>query len=529
MLDLVIKNGFIIDGAGNPWFKADVGVKDGRIARVGEIKDSQATRVLDASGLVVCPGFIDVHTHSEYAILINPKAESSLRMGATTHIVGNCGTSAGPQRQEGEMLLESLLGKVDPDWVTLGEFLDRLEGSGTAINMASLVGHGTVRSFVMGQDFARPATRKELEEMKRLVDEEMQAGAVGLSSGLVFSPGRFAETGELIELCQVAAQYGGVYATHVRSQGDQYAEAIAEAIEIGAKSGAAVHLSHQGVMMPHWGQSATYMTAVSEARERGVDVTIDIIGGVEGVGSLNDMFPPWTAVGGLPEQLKRFQDPALRERIKWELEGEANWNRNNPALLVREGRWDLFGVFAAEDKNLVGKTFAELAESQGKDPFDILLDYLVQEGQPRGTLEIVMSEEDTVDLARLPFTMFSSDVWPVTDEGPLGDTAAYPTQYGAFPWIFRKMVREEKALTLEEAVKKMTSLPAQRYRLWDRGLVREGLWADIVVFDPERIADRGTWESPRQFPAGIVYVLVNGEIAIDKQGHTGAVAGRVLR
>lgn len=527
MLDLVVKSGFVVDGTGNVWFKADVGIKDGRITKVGNLSNARAERVLDVAGLVVCPGFIDVHTHSDLPILLNPEAESSLRMGATTHIVGNCGASAGPRRPGDALLF--LAGAMESDWCTLGEYFDRLEQSATSINIASLVGHGTLRDFVMGQAFARPADSQEIEKMKRLVVKAMEDGAVGLSSGLNFSPGQFADTGELVALCKVVAYYGGVYATHMRGQGDSYHEAIAEAIEIGEKSGVAVHLAHQGPTASGWGRSPEFLAAVTEARKRGVDVTIDVIAGVEAVGSLNDMFPPWTAEGGLQQQLRRFKDPELRGRIKRELEGEAEWTRNNPALLARGGRWDLFGIHEARDRSLVGKTFAELAESTGEDPFDILLDYLVEEGEARGTLEIAFSEEDIKYMATLPFQMFSSDVWPAMEEEPLGSTAAYPTQYGAFPWVYRRLVREEGVLTLEEAVSKMTSLPAQRFQLWDRGLIREGLWADIVILDPDRIADQGTWKNPRQYPVGIEYVLVNGVVTIEKGQHTGALVGRVLR
>ncbi len=526
MLDLLLRNGRVVDGSGNVWFHADIGIKDGKIVHVGHIDALEAERTLDVKGLVVCPGFIDVHTHSEMALLANPKAETSLRMGATTHISGNCGMSAGPVDASTPHLLAFGMPMA---WETLGEHLSVLEKSGTALNFATLVGHGNVRGLVMGKDFARPSKPEEVEAMKRLVAEAMEQGAVGMSSGLVFSPGRFAETSELLELCKVVSQHDGVYASHVRSQADYYPQAIAEAIEISEQSGAPAQLSHCGPMTPHWGRAAEFFAPVTAARERGVDMTIDIIGGLEGVGSLNDMFPPWTTAGGVPEQLKRFQDPVLRERIKRELLGEANWGRNNPALLVRAGRWDLFAVHEAKDKSLIGKTFAALAAEAHKDPLDYLMDYLIEEGESRGTLEVVMLEDDMRTLATLPYTMFSSDVWPTLPEGPLGALAAYPTQYGAFPWVFRRIVRDSHTLTLEQAVQRMTSLPAQRFGLWDRGLVREDMWADIVVLDPDTIADRGTWENPRQFPAGIEYVLVNGQVSIEQGRHTGVLAGKVLR
>jgi N-acyl-D-aspartate/D-glutamate deacylase len=531
MFDVVVRNGFVVDGTGNPWFRADVGVKDGKIARIGRISGSGADRVLDVTGLVVCPGFIDVHTHSELSILVNPKAETSVRMGATTHIVGNCGFSAAPLGVETRrsLLFDSELSNfIEVDWKTLREYFDRLERQGMAINIGSLVGHGTVRDVVMGQQ-ARAPTSEELEEMRRLVTQAMEDGAFGLSVGLVYTPCRFAETSELIELCKLVARYGGIFAAHVRSQSDMYKEAIAEAIEIGEKSGVPAHLSHQGVMPPHWGEGREFFGAVYEARERGLDVTIDVIGGVEGLGSLNDMFPPWATDGGIAEQLKRLRDPKMRERLKKELKGETNWNRNIPALWAREGRWDMLRIHNAKDESLKGKTIAEAAKSKDKDPFEFLFDYLVEEGKPRSTVEIVFDEKDIKYMITLPFQMFCSDVWSMAPYGPLSRSASYPTQYGAYPWIFRRFVREEKLLTLEEAVRKMTSLPAQRFKLLDRGLIREGTWADMVIFNPKSIADQGTKEKPRQYPAGIEYVLVNGRITVEKGEHTGALAGKVLR
>lgn len=535
MLDFVAKNGFVVDGTGNRGFMADVGIKDGRIARVGRILDSEADRVLDVTGFVVSPGFIDVHTHSDLPILINPKAETSVRMGSTTHIVGNCNFSVAPLRKEtrkADLSLVDFLGVSklvdEPDWETLGGYFDRLERQGIAINVGSLVGHGPIRNIIVGQKMRAPASG-ELEDMKRLVAEAMEDGAFGLSTGLVYAPSRFAETNELIELCKTVARYGGIYATHIRSQSDMYKEAIAEAIEIGEKSGIPLHLSHQGVMPPHWGKIRRFIGAISEARERGVDVSIDVIAGVEGVGSLNNMFPPWAIDGGVEEQLKKLRDPEVRERLKRELKGEINWNRNIPALWAKEGRWDMLHIFQAKDSNLIGKTFDEVARNKGKDPFDFLFDYLLEEGEARGTTEIVFDEEDIKYLATLPFQMFCSDSFPVAPYGPLSKIGAYPTQYGAFPWVFRRLVREERVLTIEEAVRKLTSFPAQRFKLRDRGLIREGMWGDMVIFNPKTISDRGTWEHPSQYPTGIEYVFVNGKITVEREEHTGILAGKVLR
>jgi len=525
MLDLVIRNGSVIDGTGNVWFKADVGVKNGKITRVGNISESESDRVIDATGLVVCPGFIDVHTHSEMSVLINPKAETTVRMGGTTHIVGNCGSSPAPLTKEAKKTVSS---QVGTEWDTLEEYFKCVETRGLAINIGTMVGHGTIRDFVMGTASTAP-TNRELSEMKRLVDEAMQQGAFGLSSGLVFAPGRFAKTDELVELCKVVAKNGGIYASHVRSQSDMYEDAVAEAIEICEKSGVSVQLSHQCVMPPHWGKKREVFGMIQRARERGLDITIDVVAGLEGVGSLNDMFPPWAVEGGIKEQLKRFADHATREKLVRELKGETNWNRNIPALWAREGRWDLMRIHESKEKAILGKTIDEVAKLKGKDPFNFLFDYLIEEGEPRGIIEIVTTVEDLEFMSTLPFQMFSSDVWPVAPYGPLAEGASYPTQYGCYPWIFRKFVREDKILRLEEAVRKLTSFPAQKFHLWDRGLIREGMWADIVVFDPKAIAEKCTWENIRQYPMGIKFVLVNGKIVVENGEHTGILAGKILR
>lgn len=528
-LDIAIKGGRIIDGSGNVWFRADVGIKDGEIVLIGKVDADQARQVLDVSDLIVAPGFIDAHTHSDQSILIEPDAESSIFMGTTTHVAGNCGSSPGPLKagQADALLWESIL---KPDWSTLGEFFDRVEKNGTAINLGSLVGHGTIRGYIMGNDFARDATVQEMEAMKRQVADAMEQGALGLSSGLNYGAGKFAGTDELVELCRVVAQYGGVYATHVRGQGDTYREAIAEAIEIGERSGVPVELAHMCPFPPNVGKSPEFMAAVTAARLRGLDVTIDVIQG-DGVASLTDMLPPWTAEGGVKAQLDRLADPELRERIKRELRGEADWTRNGPALLTRAGMFDQFGVYEAKDKSIVGLSWAELGKRQNKDPLDVILDYMVDEGAPRGTIERIMDMNDLKHLVSLPYQMFASDTTPLPLEsrGPLGQTASTPAEYGSYPWFIRNFVRESQVLTLESAIRKMTSLPAQRFKLRDRGLVREGLAADIVVFDPDKISDRGTWENPRQAPVGIEYVLVNGQVVLDRGKHTGARPGKVLR
>ncbi len=532
MYDIIIKNGKVIDGGGNPWLYSDIGVKDGKIAKVGHLAGAEAKRIIDAKGKIVSPGFIDAHTHSDLAILKNPLANNAIHMGCTTQVVGNCGYGIAPISAEvaaGDVLVKRMIPQTKDmpiPWRTMAGYLDFVDETKTSINVASLVGMGILRQTVMGIENREP-TAKELDTMKGLLEEAMQEGARGLSTGLVYTPCRFAKTEEIIELCKVVAKYDGLYTTHVRSQADWYEESLLEAIEIGEKSGVAVQLSHAGAMLPFWGETDRLFKPVLEARERGVDITFDVIGNMESIGSFGDMFPSWVTVGGYEKQLERMKDPANRERIISELKGENgfNWERNFPALCARAGRWDRIRILRClADPSLSGKTIDVAAKERGQDPFDFLFDYLIGEGQLRGTSQSCFDDGDLLYLQSFPFQMFDSDTYIV----PAGEEK-FPRESGYFPNVIRRYVLDEKTMSMEEAIRKMTGYPAQRFKLKGRGLIREDMWADIVIFDPETIRDVGTLKDPGKKPEGIDFVIVNGVITSENQVHTGARAGRAIR
>lgn len=529
--DLVIKDGYVVDGTGNPWFRGDVAVEGGRIAEIGAVDESRAGRVIDAQGLVVAPGIVDLHNHSDMTLLINPRAESVVRQGITTAIVGNCGVSLAPLKEETMDLAQSFLSGfgpvelVDWDWLTFAEYLRKLEGLGTAVNVGSLVGHGTVRAVVMGFDVRVPSGG-ELDEMRGLVDRSMMEGAMGLSSGLEYAPGNNAETGEVVELARVAAKYrGAIYATHVRQRDIRMVESVREAIEIGEKGGLPTHVSHHPARYPFQGRMGEVLRLQEEARGRGLDVTFDVYIWNHNITSLTAQIPHWAHEGGRQRLLERLRDPEVRGRIK---------GYDNPQVkLIVDGKWDrVYLGDCKENTALIGRSFAEIAEIRGvEDPWDVAMDIMLEEGE--GAVAIyseVKTDEDIAECLRHPTSgAVGSDVFGLAPYGALGPIRKHPTCYGNYPRLFRKFVREDCVLTLEEAMRKVTSFPAQRIGLWDRGLLREGTWADIMVFDKDGIGERATFEEPRQYPKGIEWVIVNGQVVVEGGEHRGALPGKILR
>ncbi len=534
MFDLAIKNGRIVDGTGNPWFRADIGIRKGKIAEIGRLTSSEAKKIIDAEGLVVCPGFIDMHNHSDRSLLVNPNLESAVRQGITTLVIGNCGFSLAPVDPTKKEFMVKYFSRFLPvgvelriDWSTFGEYLTRLEENKAASNIATLVGHGTVRASVIGFEDRDP-TPEELEKMKMLVAEAMDAGAFGLSTGLIYPPGMYSKTYELIELCKVVARYGGIYASHIRGEGATLVEAVKEAIEIGEKSGVPVEISHhKAAGKVNWGKTKETLKLMEEARARGVDVTCDQYPYNAGMTSLATLLPPWTQVGGMEETLKRLRNPEERERIRRDIEeGVAGWEN-----MISNCGWEsIYISFVAtkENKVLEGKNLAEIAELKGKDEFSALFDLILEEKGKAYIVIFEMDEEDIRRVMRSRLQMVGTDSWAVAPYGVLSEGKPHPRFYGTYPRILGKYVREDRVITLEDAVRKMTSFPAQKLKLKDRGLIREGSWADIVVFDPIRVKDRATYEDPHQYPEGIKYVLVNGEVVIDKGEHTGVLARKIL-
>ncbi|MDP2955331.1 MAG: D-aminoacylase [Longimicrobiales bacterium] len=529
--DVLIRGGKVVDGSGNPWVYADVGIRAGRIAAIGRLDGAAAQTTIDATGKVVSPGFVDMHTHSDYTLLVDGRAESKIRQGVTTEVLGE-GTSPGPVQGETEASTREALARYglgEPDWRTLGEYFSRLERQGTATNVASYVSAGQVRVSVMGY-VDRPPSPEELEEMRRLVAEGMEDGAMGLVASLE-GPYEVTTTEELIELSKVVSRYGGIYATHLRGQAETLFEAIGEAIDIGEQGGVPVEIFHIKVAgKANWGNMPQALALIEAARTRGLDVTADQYPYIAGAHPFLPLLPTWALEGGVEKTMERLRDPDLRARMKRDIEqGLEGWRGN---YVQQTGGWG--GVMVSDtrtegNKNLVGKTLADNGTMRGMDPAEAFFDLMLEEnGQVMGIL-FHMNEEDVRTAMHVPWVSMGSDGSALAVEGPLSEGQPHPRNFGTFPRVLGRYVRELRILTLEDAIRKMTSSGAQRLALRDRGLLREGYWADVVVFDPERVIDKATFEDPKQYPEGIDYVLVNGTVVLENGTHTGALPGRPLR
>lgn len=496
--DLVITNARVVDGTGNPWFRADVAIKSGRIARVGRVAAGEARRVIDARGQIVAPGFIDVHTHVEN-IYEQPDAENFVRMGVTTLVTGNCGGSA----------------------LDVGKFLGRANDTHVAVNLATLVGHNTVRRAVFGEADRRP-TPEELEKMKALVERAMQDGAVGLSTGLYYVPGAYAKTDEVVELAKIAARYGGVYATHMRDEGGAVADSIRESIEIGERAGLPVEISHFKISTKRlWGQSNMTLGLVRDARRRGLSVTVDQYAYTASSTSLDSRLPDWVEEGGREEGKKRIADPAQHARILSEMKnslkksGFKDFSYASVASYATKHEYD-------------GKNILEITKlARGKMDIDSQVEQILEMYSAGGAAMVYhsMGEEDVRRIMREPFTMIASD----SGVRKFGEGVPHPRGYGNNARVLGEYVRSLGLISLEDAVRKMTSLPAQTFGLRDRGMLREGMAADLVIFDDAAVSDPATFDKPHQYAVGFSYVLVNGEVVLDSGRMTGARPGAALR
>jgi len=534
--DLIIRGGRVVDGSGNPWYRGDVAVVDRRIVSIGMLAEVEADRVIDASGLIVAPGFIDAHSHSDGGVVVYPKMESTLVQGITTVVAGQCGGSPAPIDPEMRELLEERYSKFMPPeiefkltWTTFDEYLERVEEVGVAANIAHHVGHSTIRVAAMGFD-ARPPTMAELEEMRKLTEESMEAGAYGLSTGLIYPPGMYATTDEIVELAKVAAQYGGVYDSHIRGEGATLLKALAEAIEIGERAGLPVHISHhKATSKSAWGQSVETLGMMEEARSRGVDITFDQYPYRAGSTSLVTLLPPWAHDGGMEKLLERLRDPKNRNRMRKEIEtGLPGWENFAGAL-----GWENIMVSYVRSENnkpVEGKNMVEVKEMRrDPDEFTTLYKLLLEEEGTAGMVIFGMQEEDVRRIMKHPLGMVGTDASSVASTGPFAMGKPHPRHFGTYPRILGQYVRDNGVLRIEEAVRKMSSFPAQRFGILDRGLLRTGMWADITIFDPQTVIDHATYQNPQQLPDGIPYVIVNGAVAVDKGRCTGALAGKVLR
>jgi dihydroorotase/N-acyl-D-amino-acid deacylase len=527
--DLLIINGHILDGNGSPWFEGSVAIKDGKIAAVGRLPKATARRLIDARELTVAPGFIDLHSHSDYALLVDGKGESKIRQGVTTEILGeseSAGPILGPAVVEFDKQL-TLYG-LKRDWTTLGEYFARVQRQGTSVNLASYVGSGQVRMDVMGNVDRRP-TAAEMGKMKDLVEQAMREGAIGLASGLIYPPNSFATTDELIELAKVASRYGGIYTSHIRGEGEHWKRAIVEAIEIGEKAHLPVHILHFKMDgQANWGKMAEQIREVQAARDRGVDITVNQYPYIASMTGLEMCIPAKYLEGTSEQVVERLKNPKVRAEIRQAIaNGLPGWEANQVKSV---GGWH--GVLVAslqkpENKQYEGKRMDEVAKEVGKDPLDALCDLLISEGGSAEAVYFSMSEADVELAMKQPWLGVGSDGVAVSPAMTFMGKP-HPRFYGTFPRVLGVYVREKKVLTLPDAMRKMTSFPAQITGLTDRGLLRPGMAADITIFDPKTVIDKATFENPLQYPVGIPYVIVNGVVVIDQGQHTGAKPGRVL-
>ncbi|HEV8431522.1 MAG TPA: D-aminoacylase [Pyrinomonadaceae bacterium] len=528
--DLLIKNGRIIDGSGRAGYSADVAIKGDRIVSIGKLSQANAARTIDAQGLVVAPGFIDMLGQSETYLLIDPRAMSKVMMGVTTEITGE-GESIAPindrQIKEQEDFLRRF--NLTIDWRTLDEYFKRLEKQGSGVNLGTFVGATQVREYVIGYD-DRPPTPPELDQMKKLVADAMRDGALGLSTSLQYVPARFAKTDELIELAKVARQYGGIYATHQRSEANTIDASLDEVFEIAQKAQIPVEIWHlKTAYKKNWGRMPHVLNRIKQARDRGLDVTADIYPYIAGSTALSACLPPWALEGGTEKMLERLRDPQTRQRLKTEIAQEQTAWENIYLGSGGPGGVLIGSVVNRELESLQGKRISEIAEQQKKDPLDAVFDLILADHGQTGAIYFMMSEDDMRAAMKSPFVSFCTDSGSRATDGPLAGSKSHPRGWGSYPRILGGYVRDEKLLTLEAAIHKMTGAPAARVGLKERGLVKEGLFADITVFDPAKVIDKATFESPNQYPTGIEYVIVNGKISVDKGQRTGALAGRVLR
>ena len=523
MFDLLIKGGMVYDGTGAPWVRADLGVIGGRIAAIGDLRGARAIKEIDAEGLCVSPGFIDIHSHSDLAVLVNPKAESKIRQGVTTEVVGQCGSSPTPINERNRELAGTMAKEygIEINWRTMGGYVAAVADRGSSVNIVPVVGHSAIRSAAMGMERRAP-THDELGLMMRLVAEAMEGGARGFSSGLIYPPSSYADGEEIVALAGVVARYDGIYMTHMRNEAEGLLKSIDESLEVGRRAGVRVQISHhKAVGRPNWGLPEQSLARLEAARRESVDVTADQYPYIASSTGLSSVIPAWAHEGGPKAMIDRIKDPDTAARLRGEIE---------ESQTKRDGRWeDLFVASVSHEphKGYEGKDIAEIAAEMGVDPITAVFDLLVASGYV-GQVRFGMCEEDVVKIMQHPLVMVGSDGSCLAPYGKLCRGKPHPRNYGTFPRVLGKYVRDEGHLEMAEALRKMTSLPASRLRLYDRGLLRPGLAADVTVFDAATVAEKASFVDPHQYPEGIKAVVVNGELTVLDGEHTGATGGRVL-
>ena len=528
--DLLIRNGRVVDGSGRPGFNADVGIIGNRIARIGNLRGASAKRVIDAHGQVVAPGFIDMLGQSEQYVLIDPRAMSKVMMGVTTEITGE-GESIAPLNDRILKEQEDFNRRFNltVDWRTLGEYFKRLDKQGAGVNLGTFVGATQVREYVIGYD-NRPPTAAELERMKKLVAEAMKDGALGLSTSLQYVPARFASTDEIVELAKVAHQYGGIYISHQRSEANAIDDSMKEVFEIARRAQIPAEIWHfKTAYQKNWGRMPEMLRRVAAARRQGLKITADVYPYVAGSTSLSACLPPWAIEGGTDRMVARLKDEPTRARLKKEITTDSKDWENIYLGSGGPGGILIGAVVNRELETWQGKRLSEIAAAQNKDPLDALFDFIIADHGQTGAIFFMMQESDMQAALKSPLVSICTDSGARATDGPLAGSKSHPRGWGTYPRILGKYVRDEQLLSLELAIHKMTGLPAANVGLRNRGLIREGYFADITIFDPQTVIDRATFEEPNQYPVGINFVIVNGQMEVDNGQRTPALAGQVLR
>ena len=524
--DLLIRGGHVVDGTGAPGRAVDVAVRDGRIAAIEPRSSHSARRVLDARGLVVAPGLIDIHTHSDFTLPLNPRAESKIRQGVTTEVVGNCGFSVAPALPGRVEMLREYLASSAP-WLPFREstFAQYVAGfPATAVNVVLQVGHHTLRLMAAGME-ERPLTEGERAAMTRLLEEALAAGAWGLSSGLFTAPGGYADTAEIHALARVLARHGAAYASHIRDEADRVFDAVREAIDVAETTGVHVQIAHLKLSgTDNWGGATRLLGEIETARRRGIPVDVDAYPYDTATNPLRNLLPRWIMDGGIPAMLERLGRRDVRTRLRDDIA------RNGLTNFGRIPSWDVVRVAVAPHlPDHAGRTFGDIARSRAVDPFDAVCDFIVQDRGETRILITSMAEADVREISRAPWILTGSDANSLAVSGVTGQGKPHPRSYGTHARLLGPYVRDLKLLTLESAVYKTTGGAARALGLTDRGVLRPGFRADVTVFDPARIADQSTYPEPHRYATGVSTVVVNGEVVIDGGDHTGALPGRVLR
>jgi len=528
--DIIIRNGQVVDGTGRPGFKADIAIKDDRIARIGNLAGEKTKREIDARGQVVAPGFLDMLGQSEQYVLIDPRAMSKVMMGVTTEITGE-GESIAPVNDRILKEQEDFNRRYNltVDWRTLGEYFTRLDRQGAGVNLGTFVGATQVREYVIGYD-NRPPTAAELEQMKKLVADAMKDGALGVSTSLQYVPARFAKTDEIVELAKVAHQYGGIYISHQRSEANAIDDSMKEVFEIARRANIPAEIWHfKTAYKKNWGRMPEMLGRIAAGRRQGLKITADVYPYVAGSTSLSACLPPWSLEGGTDKMVARLKDPATRDRLKKEISTDSkDWENiylgsGGPSGIL------IGSVTNRELEQWQGKRLSEIASAQNKDPLDALFDFIIADHGQTGAIFFMMSEDDMKAALKSPFVSICTDSGARATDGPLAGSKSHPRGWGTYPRILGRYVRDEKLMPLEFAIHKMTGLPAANVGLKQRGLLRQGYFADITIFDPKTVIDRATFEEPNQYPVGINYVIVNGQIEVDNGQRTPVNSGRVLR